>query len=493
MNLLTLFTITIFMLSGCTAKSERKPAQSFDGSNGAEGIEDIEGIQGKPTPYNDLKEAIHRIKNFGKTNDCDLTPTLKKPPQKVVVTVDDCKCEPPPATRKNAKPKPIILPPSHPLKKKFGIDLVLLSLKKNIAAIETSVSTTNDNHQGFLISPRFYLESYRSITNSDKSYDGTPVMGLGDDSGNTYAIDANAKVTFINGIRMKTSVGTRLYSRSADGYVTPSGSLKLIDAETKQPIDFDGKLDDLKAESAQKSLSLTELKIEVEIPAKKFDYGFTIGSKTLDDTPSGTASSIQKKWHDTIDIYTFDNQTFERMIVDGMHRYLTLGGEIGKKTEAFRLRKCVVTASAKAGFVANVPVTKNAFRLNTVQPYAKADLVIGMGKALHDPSQKRYEFVGGITLDPWNQTPEKRDMGTFGMADAGFRWNIAKDRHSSLSIVPIHLYFPLSSKSSRQNDLMDGKPMIVNGHTIQQEDIQREILADWFVVTYKRTFKWKKK
>ncbi len=454
----------------------------------------------------EIESTIEQLKKMGKTDQCDLYPSPLKitAPQTVEVIVSDCKCEPDTTDgggnsgknhnrKKQQEPKTIPLAPDHPLRKKYGIQQVSLKIKKQIESIEVSAGTTNDNHQGFLISPRFYLETYRTITNSDQSYDGTPVMGLGDDSGNTYSIDGSSKIVFVNGIKLNSSVGTRLYSRSADGFTTPSGKLKLIDDQTGEPIDFNGKLSDLKIETAQRSLSVTELKMEMVIPSNKLDYGLMIGTKTLNDTQNGTATKIQNNWHNTIGIYTFDNDAFENLIVDGMHRYLTLGASVTSPDLKKHFKKCDLTAHAKAGFVANVPISKNAFKLNPLQPYVQGEVMVSMGKAKYNPLLKRYELLGGITIDPWNQTPEKRDMGTFGMADAGLRWNIARDKNTTVSIVPIRLYYPLSNNKSRKTDLMDQKPLELDGRTIRQEDITREIMADWFVVTYKRSFNHPKK
>ncbi len=461
----------------------------------------------------EIQCTIDHLKKMGKMDQCDLysPPPKSTTPQTVEVTVADCNCEPenpksnsqtPTHSQSQPQPQTIPLAPDHPLRKKFNIDQVKLIIKKlpdakdltkKISSIEASASTTNDNHQGFLISPRFYLETYRTLTKSDQSYDGTPVMGLGDDSGNTYSIDANSKVVFVNGVKLNTSVGTRLYSRSADGFTTPGGKLKLIDDQTGEPIDFKGKLSDLNIETAQRSLSVTELKMEVVIPKNKMDYGLMIGSKTIDDTRKGTATRIQNGWHNTIGIYTFDNDAFENLVVDGIHRYLTLGASVTSPEWKKHFKKCDLTARAKAGFVANVPTSKNAFALNPVQPYAQGEMVVGMGKAKYNSQLKRYEFMGGVTIDPLNQTPEKRDMGTFGMADLGLRWNIPRDKNTTISIVPIHLYYPLTSGGSRKTDLMDQKPIQLDGRTIRQEDIVREIMADWFVVTYKKSFNHPKK
>ncbi len=484
--------------------------------------------------------AIDRLNSVNHNNACSDDKTSKASDgktgvntadQKTEVLIHECSIDEKENTPSPEGPLPTINKPmiyflakDHPLRQKFGFDTVRFAPKakealsqesigidKNrISYISGTISHTNDNNL-FHISTEFINRKLGTKLE-------LPENMQGDDYGFTFGQDANVSVGLVNQMKINLSSGTRLYTREIEGNSTdygdydkmpdryrPKGLSKsnptyhqLYDAKTRKILLIPRDQTIEKNKKLQKGIAVNELNLEVEIPGNKTDLGLSVGMKELSDEENALGKKIQQGWHKATDIYQFDNKALEKLVIGGMHRYLTLGGKVKSKDITLEKTNCRVSASAEVGAVVNVPISKDAIPLNVVQPYASGDVSVGLVKLKRNHEMTRYELSGQLLLDPWNQTPNKREMGSAGMATMGLTTHHAIGKNGTLSWSVVQVYVPFFIGNQEKNSLLDQNELRVKSiageiKSPRQEEVLKEITADWGVITYRHTFNQPKK
>jgi hypothetical protein len=381
-----------------------------------------------------------------------------------------------------------LIPEEHPLAKKY---------KTRIVSIGITSGTINDNTwEG---SFAYYLSTKKSERYNNSLRDD---LFWGDDRGMTFGIDYGGEmilqVSENQNIKIALNKRLRQFSQKISGatYIDQryGQMMVLVDSESSRwetlrysPIeDFPRNLENFSMGSLinQASLSLEHLELDIVLDQPVVDLGLGVGLKKLDDTPSQSAAKIQDNWHKSRDIYRYNWEDFSNLIVDGVYHYLTISPQVSLNSPelSFFNGICKLNSTITAGATVNVPLQKESFKMNTIQPFVKNKINLGIiPTKKFNTGKSRFELEVETLIDPLNQTPLNVDPGAIGSLSAGLNYNQPIGARTMLTVIPIRMHFPIYGKQENSS-LLSSKILDVNGMPVKTVANEREFTADWLTI-----------
>lgn len=330
--------------------------------------------------YADLKQVVALVDDLNNSAhnlgrifppDCSAGNFMQNLISENISSEYSCKYEPkikiPPGERLFA-----LMPKDHPFAKKY---------KTRLISIGVNASSMNDN--------AWQMKSFLNYGIIKNEY------LRGDDRGATFGIDYGGDIVLQISEKNKIKIAFNKRLRQITQGISGSTYFNQQNENFSVYVNDDIDIDRVRLSSSiisrnfdynggenlynQRSLTAEYLELDLILDQPQLDYGLELGIKKLDDTPEQMGARIQDNWHQYRDITRYNWEDFSNLIIDSVYNYFTITPKISFDAPEVQFNGvCTINSNVSAGAKLNIPMEKESFKLNPIQPFVSNKVSLGV-------------------------------------------------------------------------------------------------------------------